>query len=168
MRSLPLHLSCTRDPSRQDCGGTRTRGNLLLPCCCDLASTTAGSVLVPRRTVAEAAAGARCLQDEQAAPDARILPPTLRARAADSMLEAVNRDQDQREINKERFRDLSQDSANEDRSRHLAGETLLFYDATTYGSEVIPKSFSTCKIHTNIVNKVSKSQNFTSFKNIKI
>ncbi len=59
-------------------------------------------------------------------------------------------------------------SAYEDRSRHLAGETLLFYDATAYGSEVIPKSFSTCKIHTNIVNKVSKSQNFTSFKNIKI
>ena len=32
---------------------------------------------------------------------------------------------DQREINKERFRDLSQDSASEDRSRHLAGETEL-------------------------------------------
>ena len=91
IRSLPLHLSCTRDPSRQDCGGTRTRGNLLLPCCCDLASTTAGSVLVPRRAVAETAAGARCLQDEQAAPDARILPPTLRARAADNILGAVIR-----------------------------------------------------------------------------
>ena len=29
--------------------------------------------------------------------------------------------------------------AYKDRSRHLAGETLLFYGGTTYGSDVIPK-----------------------------
>ncbi len=47
----------------------------------------------------------------------------------------------QREINKERFRDLSQDSAYEDRSRHLAGETAICTGGTTYRSGVIPKSF---------------------------
>ncbi len=52
-------------------------------------------------------------------------------------------------------------SAYEDRSRHLAGETLLFYDATTYVSEVIPKSFLFLTFDVLKVNKVYSTANLT-------
>ena len=68
---------------------------------------------------------------------------------------------------KESFWDLSQNSAYEDRSRHLAGETTVCTGGTTYRSEVIPKSFLFLTFDVLKVNKVYCTANFTSYKAIK-
>ena len=68
---------------------------------------------------------------------------------------------------KERFRDQSQDSANEDRTRHLTGRPRYVLRGVNSIPVIKKKTFLLLKIHTNIVGKVFLSQNLTSSDQIK-